>query len=76
MYAILMLIEKGDKKILEDFLVVSNFVNVFPEELLGLPPNRELKFTIDLKLGIEPIVRMPYLMSTHELLELNMQLKE
>ena len=36
----------------------------------------ELVFTIDLKLGTEPIARMPYPMSTLELQELRMQLKE
>jgi hypothetical protein len=51
LYAILSLNEKGDTEILEDFPVVSEFVDVFPEELLSLPPNRELEFTIDLKLG-------------------------
>ena len=37
---------------------------------------RELEFTIDLKLGTEPIARTPYWMSTPELQELRMQLKE
>jgi hypothetical protein len=41
-----------------------------------MPPERELEFTIDLKLGTEPIARMPYRMSTPELQELRMQLKE
>jgi hypothetical protein len=41
-----------------------------------MPLERELEFTIYLKLGTEPIARMPYLMSTLELQELRMQLKE
>jgi hypothetical protein len=41
-----------------------------------MPPERELEFTIDLKLGTEPIARTPYRMSTLELQELKMQLKE
>jgi hypothetical protein len=41
-----------------------------------MPPERELDFTIDLKPGTEPIARMPYRMSTPELQELRMQLKE
>jgi hypothetical protein len=41
-----------------------------------MPLERELEFTIDLKLGTEPIARMPYRMSTLELQELKMQLKE
>jgi hypothetical protein len=51
-------------------------VDVFPEELPRMSPERELEFTIDLKLGTEPIARMPYWMSTSELQELRMQLKE
>jgi hypothetical protein len=49
---------------------------VFLEELLSLPSERELEFTIDMKPGTEPIARNPYRMSTPELQELKMQLKE
>jgi hypothetical protein len=76
MYDILSLNEKGDAKGLEYFLVVSKFADVFPEELPGVPPKRELEFTIDLKLVTEPIARTPYQMSTAKLQYLNMQLKE
>jgi hypothetical protein len=41
-----------------------------------MPLKRELEFTIDLKLGTEPIARMSYRMSTLDLQELRMQLKE
>ena len=41
-----------------------------------MPLERELEFTIDLKLGTKPIARTPYRMSTLELEELKMQLKE
>jgi len=51
LYSILALNEKGDAEILEEFPVVSEFVDVFPGELPDLPPNRELEFTIDLKPG-------------------------
>jgi hypothetical protein len=40
---------------------------VFPEELLGFPPERELEFIIDLIPGTELIARMPYHMSKPEL---------
>jgi hypothetical protein len=43
---------------------------------LGCPLERELEFTIDLKPGTEPIARTPYRMSTPELQELRMKLKE
>jgi hypothetical protein len=44
--------------------------------LLGLSPERELEFTIDLKPRIEPIAKTPYRMSTPELQDLKMQLKQ
>ena len=49
---------------------------MFLEELPGFSPERELEFTIDFKLGTEPIARTPYRMSTLELQELKMKLKE
>ena len=61
---------------LEHLPVVKEFADVFPEELPGMSPERELEFTIDLKLGTESIATTPYRMSTPELQELNMQLKE
>jgi hypothetical protein len=41
-----------------------------------MPPKRELEITLDLKSGTEPIARTPYRMSTPEMKELKMQLKE
>jgi hypothetical protein len=73
---ILALNEKGVVEGLEHLPVVKEFVDVFPEELPGMLPERELEFTIDLKPGTEPIERTPYQMSTLELQELKMQLKE
>jgi hypothetical protein len=76
LYAILALNEKGVAEGLEHLPVVKEFADVFPEELLGMSPERELEFTIDLKLRTEPIARIPYRMSTPVLQELKMQLKE
>jgi hypothetical protein len=76
LYAILTLNEKGVAEGLEHLPVVKEFVDVFPEELPGMPPERELEFTIDLKPRTEPIARAPYRMSTPKLQELKMQLKE
>jgi hypothetical protein len=56
--------------------VVKEFADVFPEEMPGIPPERELEFTIDLKPGAEPVARTSYRMSTSWLQELKMQLKE
>lgn len=45
-------------------------------EVLGLPPHREIDFSIELVLGATPTSMAPYRMSTQELVELNLQLKE
>jgi hypothetical protein len=63
-YEILALNEKGVAEGLENLSVVRDFVYIFPEELPGMSPEREFKFTINLKLGNEPIARTPYRMST------------
>jgi hypothetical protein len=68
--------KKGLAEGLEHLPVVREFADVFPEELPGMLSERDLEFTIDLKPRSEPIVRMPYLISTPELQELRMKLKE
>ncbi|WRX28300.1 hypothetical protein QQP08_020789 [Theobroma cacao] len=61
---------------LENVPVVSEFPDVFPDELPGLPPDREFKFTIDLLPGTAPISIPPYRMAPAELKELKVQLQE
>jgi hypothetical protein len=61
---------------LDQYPVLSEFKDVFPKELSGLPPERELDFTIEIKPGAEPISKTPYRMTAPELCELQMQLKE
>ncbi|WRX23768.1 Reverse transcriptase domain - like 10 [Theobroma cacao] len=61
---------------LENVPVVSEFLNVFPDELPRLPPDRELEFTIDLFQGTAPISIPPYRMAPTELKELKVQLQE
>jgi hypothetical protein len=56
--------------------VVSDFPYVFLEELLGIPPDREVEFVIDLLPGTAPISKRPYRMSVEELRELKRQLTE
>jgi hypothetical protein len=51
LYVILVLNEKGVVKGIEHLSMVREFANVFPEELLGMPLERELEFPIDLKSG-------------------------
>jgi hypothetical protein len=57
-------------------LVVNKFPDVFPEELLGMPPDRDIKFVIELKPGTTPIYKTPYRMATPELAELKEHIKE
>ena len=59
---------------LEDFHVLQEFRDVFLDEIPGLPPKRDINFTIDLVPGATPVSNTPYRMSTLELLELKMQL--
>ncbi|GJU97734.1 reverse transcriptase domain-containing protein [Tanacetum coccineum] len=67
---------KVNKPKLEDIPIVRNFPGVFPEDLSGLPPPRELEFRIDLILGAMPIAKSPYRLVPTEMQELSNQLKE
>jgi hypothetical protein len=63
-------------KSLADILVVCEFPNVFPDDLLGLPPDRDVEFKIELLPGTAPISRRSYRMPPNELAELKVQLNE
>ncbi|GJT69147.1 reverse transcriptase domain-containing protein [Tanacetum coccineum] len=67
---------KTDEKNLDNIRVVRDFPEIFPDDLLGLPPMREIKFRIDLIPGASPVVRSPYRLAALEMLELSNQLKE
>jgi hypothetical protein len=56
--------------------VVNKFPDAFPEELLGMPPDRDIEFVIELKPGTTPIYKTPYRMATLELAELKEHIKE
>jgi hypothetical protein len=60
----------------DNIRVVRDFLDVFPEELPGMPPDREVEFVIDLLPEIAPISKRPYKMSVEELKELKNQLTE
>ena len=64
------------EKSLSELPVVCEYLDVFPEELLGLLLDRDIEFVIDLVPGIAPIAKQPYRMSVEELEELKKQLKE
>ncbi|KAH9328323.1 hypothetical protein KI387_000431, partial [Taxus chinensis] len=65
-----------DDDFMKQYPLLQIFKDVFPEELLGLPPKREFDFTIEIKPGMEPISKAPYQMTTTELVELKAQLQE
>ncbi|GJV47321.1 putative reverse transcriptase domain-containing protein [Tanacetum coccineum] len=52
------------------------FPNVFPEDLPGLPPTRQVEFQIDLVPGVAPVARAPFRLAPSEMKELSEQLKE
>ena len=61
---------------LDEIPVVREFPDVFPDDITGLPPEREVEFNIDLILGTEPIFIPPYRMAPKGLRELKAQLEE
>ena len=56
--------------------MVKDFLNVFPEELPGMPPDRDTEFLIELLLGTGPISKRPYRMPAKDLEEIKKQIKE
>ena len=56
--------------------IVCEYPDVFPKDLSGLPPDREVEFAIELAPGTAPISRRPYRMAPDELKELKLQLQE
>jgi hypothetical protein len=56
--------------------VVCEYANVFPDELPGMPPDRDIEFAIELQPGTTPIFKRPYRMPPAELAKLKKQLQE
>ncbi|GJS39264.1 putative reverse transcriptase domain-containing protein [Tanacetum coccineum] len=68
--------KKSDEKRLEDIPIVREFLDVFLEDLPGLPPVRQVEFQIDLILGAAHVARAPYRLAPSEMQELSNQLQE
>ena len=66
---------KEEKLQPKDVPIVKDFIEVFPEELPGLPPDRVITFEIELLPGTAPISKAPYQMAPAELKELQTQLR-
>ena len=73
LYAAHILETSGDETLrLEDYQVLQEFMDVFPDEIPGLPPKRDIDFTIELVPGVALVSKTPYRVSTLEILELKM----
>jgi hypothetical protein len=59
---------------MEDIIVVQEYCDVFPEELSGMPPDRDIEFLIELLPGTTPISMRAYRMPVNELVELKKQI--
>ncbi|GKC12569.1 hypothetical protein Tco_1009351 [Tanacetum coccineum] len=66
--------KKLKEKRMEDVPVICDFLEVFPEELPGLPPPRQVEFRIDLVPRTAPVARAPYRLAPSEMKELSVQL--
>jgi hypothetical protein len=63
-------------KVLEDIKVVNEYPDVFPDDLPGMPPDRDIEFRIELLPGTAPISKRPYRMDVKDLAELKKQIEE
>nr|GEV53315.1 putative reverse transcriptase domain-containing protein [Tanacetum cinerariifolium] len=68
--------DKSKEKRLEDAPIVQDFLKVFPKDLPGIPPTRQVEFQIDLVPGTAPVALVPYRLALSEMKELSDQLKE
>jgi hypothetical protein len=67
---------EGDKPSPDDYPILREYRDVFLEEVPGLALRRDIDFSIEIAPGVVPVSRTPYRMSTPELVELKLQLKE
>jgi hypothetical protein len=61
---------------LKDIPIVCEYPDIFPDDLPGMPPDREIEFIIELQPGTAPISKRPYRMPPNELAELKIQLQD
>ena len=67
---------RNEKSSIANVDVVSEFSDVFPDDLPGIPPDREVIFQIDLVPGATPVAKAPYRLAPTEMKELMSQLQE
>jgi hypothetical protein len=71
-----MAVDSSEADPIESIKVVSEFPDVFPKDLLGMPPERKVEFAIELLPGTAPIFKRAYRVSGPELVELKKQIDE
>ncbi|GJX54693.1 retrotransposon protein, putative, ty3-gypsy subclass [Tanacetum coccineum] len=67
---------KANEPTLSDIPIIRDFEDVFPDNMSGLPPQRQVEFRIDLIPGATPVVKSPYRLAPSEMQELSEQLQE
>ncbi|XP_020208568.1 uncharacterized protein LOC109793516 [Cajanus cajan] len=75
-FMILSFISLENENLLNSIDVVRDFLEVFSDDVSGLPPKQELEFSIDLTTGARPVSISPYRMAQAELSELKKQIEE
>jgi hypothetical protein len=70
------MVNQLEENSLEHIRVVCEYPDVFPEELPGMPPDRDIEFSIELLPGTAPISKRPYRMDVKDLVELKKQIEE
>jgi hypothetical protein len=65
-----------EEKSLEHIRIVCEYLDIFPEELPDMPPDRDIEFSIELLLGTAPISKKAYRMDVKDLIELKKQIEE
>jgi hypothetical protein len=70
------MVNQLEEKSLEHIRIVCEYPDVFPEELPGMPPDRDIEFSIELLLGTAPIAKRAYRMDVKDLIELKKQIEE
>jgi hypothetical protein len=68
--------EKAKTRELGEVPVVCDFPDVFPDDLSGVPPDREIEFQIDLVPGAQPVAKVPYRLAPSEMKEFMAHLQD
>jgi hypothetical protein len=76
MYVVHVLENKKKCSIVKDYPILQEFKDVFLDETPRLPPKRDIDFSIVLMTRAMPVSKVPYRMSTPELVEMKLQLKK